>query len=686
MTSQSKNRVTRRQLLQGAAAVAGGAAVSSLLPSVVSARTQGREAEARQATIGSVSKDQRLGIANISIPNGTAWLNSILHMHPASLAYQQQLTRSTALTYGTGAGGPGAAAYDNCGGSTDGEQNTRSVVRQIQVHESMFGRRNYSSSSAAFMNFLTHKNVNSGNWQIYYVGNEPEAAVGVNAASRCTSSQPFYRQDAIVDPNFALPGGLTFWEGAGGIERISARALAYTYLRLRNEGSGHVVLPPSAVRMRLGYGDIYNTDRQYWTDFYNYVHGVAGYALPAGSPAPITPSQLPALHGHHYGFAPGNQNASAANAVPAASTATPLRSAAYSANHLVRGSQWYAATYLGGVANQLPMDLLLSEMGPAWDLTSATLRNCSGASLGTPVYTHSDKPWTGGWGSLKDGASWWNSWLHWLLRAGPRECNLNGWAAGSNFNKVIHACIHSPDIPPFTARNAPTSAASQQVWYRNSGGAVALQTRSDLRSVATGGAATGQFRSDFLCQTRQFGAADWIVGPLGASYALWANKGHQLVSTNLASNWVQTQNAGTVGSGAVTLNLAAGYNTILVGFTKDVGNFAGNNVRFRMQLAGTATPSYFDMNEFGDTQSSEPVEWRIGAIPAPCTTPSFSLEVRQQVMPSSMVVPLLIYSDVAGSVSLTISRENPAGNTTKIWVSPPHVIPTASYWRNEKYL
>jgi hypothetical protein len=246
----------------------------------------------------------------------------------------------------------------------------------------------------------------------------------------------------------ATPPDLTFWENGlsplvpnptcdlpgSDCRRIKPDAMAFVFLRLRRQvaGTQHLVLPPSASKPFLGAkGD----HADYWARFFQAVHN--GVTFRGQTENPITPDQLRALHVHWY-----NPDPSLAGYPP------PLKRTAYLATGMRVGADWYRRTYLPG--QPLPLDILLSEMGTAWDLPDP------------------GRKFAGGWTNFRDGLLWWNSWLRWLTRRAPYECNLAGWDTGAH---ALYACIHEPNLNPYVTPVGQNSTYNvlyynTDTWYK----------------------------------------------------------------------------------------------------------------------------------------------------------------------------------------------------------------------------
>ncbi len=385
---------------------------------------------------------QLLGIASPSVKNAASFGSTVLRLPAGFPVYQQQMVRNQAI----GAGPIVAAEW--CGTADDEFQHT-ATLREASAHDTHFSRRNLSDPST---NDLVYHRGTYFN-QIYYLNNEPDLGSYLAVPNTgCSCWNPRDRNiDQHVSSCFPNPTN-TFWEPAGGFgndlpcssggnsERIRANALAYVYLKLKEYtetilGRGHIVLPPSSVNPLLGRPsspNLLNDDAQYWVDFYTKVHN--GVTVGNCNKQGIISSAIRTIHLHKYTDDPSEL---------IHANHTPLDFVGFDAIVIRAGTDWYRTTYNSG--NPLDLDVLLSEMGYLWSIT-------------TPLR------WAGGWASFRKGLSWWNSYLCWLTRRAPYECNLQGWDIPTGHR--LHGCILEPNVAPYTT-NSPTSYGAHLDYTRN---------------------------------------------------------------------------------------------------------------------------------------------------------------------------------------------------------------------------
>jgi hypothetical protein len=408
---------------------------------------------------GSLTTTYRLGVANTSEADAFRWARQVLRLSietfPQSFpVYQQQIAHAN----NRWEQGPASAAAEQCwDGAADTELGLGNVIRQASAFDTLFSRRNVTDGTnippiprkppKTEYSLVHHNSVHYG--QVYYVHNEPEAysnPLGLPDTTEACSAGiwPWGPRnntiDYMVDTLQAIPYDY-FWEAINGnsfpIRHVRAQALALVFLRIKRiieaQLRGHTIIPPVPSAPMLGaFND------QYWINFYNAVRDGVDISAPIyGQPNRkehengTPPKDLKVLHFHYY--SPPRDPPSQGN--------LPLESVAEGAYAIKSGVNWFRQQYNPG--QPLDMDILLSEMGPLWQIA------------GDPSNEKHKWAWAGGWNNFRDGLSWWNSWLCWLMRRAPllTECNL---ANSLNGNKTdahaLYACIHSPDIVPYVTR------------------------------------------------------------------------------------------------------------------------------------------------------------------------------------------------------------------------------------------
>ncbi len=540
---------------------------------------------------------QKLGISNARVRNAASFAQTVLRLPAGSPIFQQQLVHNTFYRQGPTAD---AAWCPPTNPVADNDIGNNSTIREVSAHDSYFSRRNIYDPLQ--YNLITHYQTYLN--QLYYVNNEPEIGSSLNPTPALTGCSCWDPRDQNIDERFQCISPNEFWEpvdpaeafigcGLGPSARISAQALAYVYLCLKNEledaGFGHFVLPPASHNTLLG-SDPNNT---YEIALFNYLHN-GGFNLGA-CPAidTISPDELIALHIHRYSEDPGaNPN-----------IISPLFSVAYDAFNIRSGVQWYRTTH---AANPLPADIFLSEFGYAWELDTSP-----------PVQP---KIWAGGWDSFRLGLSWWNSYLCWLTRLAPFECNLENWQTGVH---DVHACIHIPETPPYTAQSLNLKGAigiqrNQYYLNVNSMEANLLINKSALQitqltvdQAPYPGAKT--YENSFLKFQNQISwdGQVWWSTPFGVCYSVWAQIGKDpYPAVNLNAGWVDATSSGAT---KTPISLPEGFSTVYFSVIKKSGYFDPNQsprIDFRWidALDRSKYHGKMALNDFQDTSTFSTID------------------------------------------------------------------------------
>jgi hypothetical protein len=583
--------------------------------------------------IGQIASSKRLGIANLKAKNASSFAATVLRL-PANIPiYQQQLVHNTEWAFG-----PHKAAAEWCG-SLDSEYSQSTTIRQISAADTVFSRRNLADPNS--YDLLWHRSSYTN--QLYYVVNEPDLGSTLGSNHTCTGVDCWDPRDRLVDSHlsayFPDPNN-QFWEAIGdgfthacptnpySYKRIRPDALAFMFLRLKRQtealGRGHIVLPPSAAERTLG-----DTD-PYWQSYYDYVNN--GVTIGSNSENGITPQNMRALHVHHYSLKP--------YIYP---TMTPPQSVAWDATKIRKGADWYRNRYNSG--NPIPVDVLISEFGLDWQIRQ------------DPSKEH--LVWTGGWPGFHTGLSWWNTYLCWLTRTGPGDCNLQGWDTGAH---VIHASIHEPHLSPYITELTPAGKRNQ--WYFNSD-AWATYVIYDATMIEIAGLTV---EAPFHAYQRSFTALDsiswesktWRATPFGNCYTVWANVGADPVSGNLATGWVSNTQSGVIGTTSV--QLPKNWSTVYFPIIKNMGSFPTAtqiSVRWIRPSDGAVHDrGFLDMRDFYDSGV-------------------YTYNGINQSVYSAMVFPVVCYASAARTVNVRLSR-NLSG--PEVWVGRPIVLPGACSW------
>ena len=654
--------------------------------------------------IGYIPTTNRLGIANCGQVNQARFVWAVFFDQisgqlpvgtspsPANiLIYQEQLAHSTS----GGTSSTYAAADWGCG-TADEDVGRNTVIREIFPADTQFARRNISYNTynntydglnhyiASQQYFYSHR-ANYGT-QIYYVGNEPDGGHFLRSAgysdALCGCWDP--KDDRGIDPEFAYLfapyTAVQFWQptGTSGIaiqcvplplqngRRIHPDALAFYYLRLRRTTRqaygylNHAVLVPSSIDADYG---VQSGNTPYWDAFFDKVYRsgvtISGQTEP---PISITPqtgdSALRTLHVHCYSY-PGINK-------------TPLQVVAEDSGRVRSAVTWFRnklSAWFPSQYNQysaLPIDLLISEMGPLWGPDS----------LG---YAKASFPWCGIFNNLRQSLNWWNSWLCWITRvvSAPESaggCNIQGNAYGG---------VHEPDGQPFVARDnnvgcipCPPGAicsgtTCRNQWYFNAdamnfgvyyNAPIIAIPNTDVNAPRNPG--TQGYRDSFSAFGNPISfnsPSTWIRTPLGACFSVWAHVGGDaatLNSTNMNSGWVSNTWAGVVGS--ASLNLPAGYSSVYFPVIKaDPGSFSTTTLSIRW-LRGNQSYDFGSMalNDFQDTGTYTWGNYSSNAY-------------------SAMMYPVVCYSAGGQTINVQISRTI---GGTGLWLGRPIVLKGACSW------
>ncbi len=642
--------------------------------------------------LGNIPWTNRLGISNSRAPNASEFANMVLRLPTDILIYQQQLVHSQ-----TWAQGPTIAAAEWCG-AMDAEINQTTTLREISTHDSVFARRNLTQAKPqepgvvpAQRTYQWHRGAYTNH--LYFALNEPEIVSRLRNQPQSDCNFCWDPRDYTVDPYLASILASLYWDtsptssasfcnplsSSTDHRRIKPDTLAFLYLKLWHENQtiarGHIILPPSAADTRLGINN------SYWLTFYNTVHGTEIAIPPYPDEDGITPGEMQALHIHHY-------TANPQSFVP---TTPPLQAVANDASIIREAADWYRDTYylpfnLPPADQNLPMDIVLSEFGLDWHGED---------DLG--------KRFVGWFDNMRDGLSWWNSCLCWIIRIAPVECFLVDPLNASTPNThALYAAIHNPTKPPYTKQwptyhpNIPrnqvyydANSQSQQVQYQ------CLNINTMLPSVP---AATGTYESSFssfpLITWRPLPfdpiSKQWYVTPFGVCYAVWAQVGADKWNQplGLREGWLSSSSVGGSGYNGIPLSadvtLPLDWSTIYFPVIKTFGIIKAEGVQFNICTTVGTPPNTTDlllgkmcMVDFEDTADfTVNVEY-----PYPTNPPT--LETRNQRVYSAMIFPVVCYSpQFARTITIKLERVDSVNgdNETEIILGRPIVLPNACSW------
>ncbi|MGH2541339.1 MAG: hypothetical protein ACRDIB_00995, partial [Ardenticatenaceae bacterium] len=536
----------------------------------------------------------------------------------------------------------------------------RMVIREISAHDFYFGRRNIAINSSH--DFISHI-VNY--FQLYYVGNEPEtfSCLSTGTACNCWNPPTWTINDATVAACFPNPTNCApnpdecFWETSGGgtyspicavqplqCRRIRAAALARVFLMLRERATspfpprGHVVLPPAAIDPQLGAAS------SYYLTFYDKVH-LQGFSGSGDcNQPPIAITELEALHTHHYQYFPHTD---------------PLSEIAYSMAQIRKGVDWYKDRYCanpGWSCDQpdctIPVDYLLSEMGPNW-----RIRIDDPQGLG--------KAWSGGYPNMRDALSYWNSWLCWLTRRAPFELGLKGWEENEH---VLYACIHNAEYPPYVNDEQPSDARGtrNQGYFNADTWTTATYYNAPMYQLSQ--AEVADFPHDYKNSFPWFAGVvwpmapvAWRLGPFGACYHVWAQVGGDPNVSGpgtFGTGWYFDNNqAGSIGS--VTLDIPNGWSTVYIPFIKNIGGFGLNDNYAVFWHQGSVAQAHSALNlccAYPDT---------IDVL-----VDGYCGQYSQRVY-SAMIHPMIVYTSQARTVEIELRRNYAS---TEVIVGRPIVL------------
>ncbi|NJM42396.1 MAG: hypothetical protein HC853_17485, partial [Anaerolineae bacterium] len=375
---------------------------------------------------------------------------------------------------------------------------------------------------------------------------------------------------------------------------------------LEAQNRGHVVIAPAPSAPMLGAisGNTYST---YWANFYDAVRDGAAVSAPiVGQPTRTEseggtpPKDLKVLHLHHY-IAPRDI---LVNNIP---VNAPMETVAEGAYGLKLGIDWFRQRY-NKIGNQqigpLDMDILLSETGPDWRYSleeGNVLRKWA---------------WAGGWNNFRDGLSWWNSWLCWMMRRAPlaSECNLANCPNGDRTDAhALYACIHTPDDVPYSTRALSDSTfwttstiARNQIFFNadnwsvgNESGKVFIDSPQLNPPISGQPNFYGRYQKSFSAfEPTNWDAAPgtpsttptaWRIGPLAACYKVWSQVATDLLTTTFGAGWYANSQAGVIGE--TTIDLPIGYSTVYFPIIKSLGTFA-DNTQFNVTWRKAGRPDY----------------------------------------------------------------------------------------------
>ncbi|HEX8684234.1 MAG TPA: hypothetical protein VF707_18065 [Ardenticatenaceae bacterium] len=672
---------SRRLLLKGGAALW----LASALP-----RVPGRSgwspsvAEAAPNMLGKLGPQYPLGLSNVSASNIASFAQNILRLpydgqQKFAPIYTQAIVHNTAQTQGP----PGDASW--CG-SADSEANLghKGVIRQVSAHDHQFGRRNITVGAYP-LDAPNNSYISRHTQQIFYFYNEPEAGARPykNVAAGCSPCNTFSpefdpaTQAPRIDPDAAGVESPFFWNATGTPyqstdcvdtvatpKAIRASALGKLFLRYKarieqktdgvGNNRGHILLPPAAIRPELGaHPEPTGTTSAYWTTFYDYVHKNAGGA----SYPSVTVEQLRALHTHYYHWPPRDDAKTYNNGAWDA-----VRPTAQGIHDIRKGVEWYRSTYFTA-GLPLPLDYILSEMGPDW-IKKGGLRD--------QPYDADGVIWAAGFPNLRLGMAHWNTWLRWLTRNAEKDLNL---ATGQS----VYAMAHTLDGSPFMYQLSSVGPGQLTATTRNQ---VYFNFDTYTRPTYVGcpvheasGLGEGRATSAWNNWTYFGGKAHttgdtYYFAPLGALYHVWSHIGGDPVTSTIGQGWFY--DGATAGvKGDVVLDIPGSstqpWSTVYIPIAKNHLNTESN---FRY---------FFDwVKPDGTLHRTGGIDLASEFIPHPKSYSDLKvLPTDPDVfVPTAGMAPLLVYStSPKPGVKLRITREsNPGYDNMGVSIGRPSVL------------
>ena len=649
-------------------------------------------------TFGNFNTRHRLGIANCQPPDGSRWTKEILRL-PSDIGsftfpvYQGLLVHDR--DWGGKALGPGGAAESVVSGVADADVESPNIIREAALHRTDFSFPNVSASSTPTSQYSLQTYAGSRFNKVFFVNNEPEFWYLASSSDPQHLSNSIDNYNGIATSTFRTG----FWEFTTNpqgqlIRRIKANAMGLVFLRLKKDfgnSRGHVVLPPCPAGAIAGSSN--GQPSSYWLEFYDAIHRKQ-WPLPVDPATSITvggqtevkinPSTLHALHLHYY---------SAPRSYPNWPVNLPLETVAEGMFYLRKSVDWYRDRYFG--LNQfMPLDVLLSEFGMYWQILSGD----------APAHKWL---WGGGWNNFRDGLSWWNSWMCWVMRRAPIDFKLTGATQGNyTDSRAVYANILEPQQSPYTtfATGEPNPYAPPGNYHWQLGNSAVNQFFFNCDTNATGilygheiinvtsMLTQGRFSSFFSAfpvttwndgYSKPNSVQSYRLGPFGACYKVWAEVGADVATGNLATGWVNTTQVNQ--GGTVTLNLQAGYSTVYIPIIKSQAGAYAAGTRFDVKWGTSETSfGYGEMSEFPDTQTVTTIyDTPNNNVNPPQLVPR-NISADPQSVYSTMVFPVVCWTASPRNITLKVVRSHPVPGTpatgTAFAIGRPIVINRACSW------
>ncbi|MEI7468142.1 MAG: hypothetical protein WCL57_07980 [Chloroflexota bacterium] len=553
------------------------------------------------------NSSNRVGIANLVMPNARQFASTVLGLPSQAPIYQQQLWHNM-----NGTAGPNRAATEMCGATNDNDANDSYVIRQLTTGDGTFMRENWAAGQTHAQNNLTTP-------QIYYFGNETDMPSlkmdptapnpppywglfngvyrGFNNCSEPSisgaGSNLSQAESNALTAQYAFPGAINWSPRTGNNSNwlitstgqnnnliVDPQQMAASYVsKLTTSYNGNLLfdnqaasknklLPPSPVSLTLGtpgsYGVLpFNNNRYYWQEFYDKVRDLLGVA---------NMNRIGMLHLHYYSYNQGNNVFSTLQSDFA---------------RLDDSVNWFRTRYFSG--GTLPLDVLISENAPR-EL---------GAGLPTIDY------WRRGWSDTKIEFGWWNSYLSHLFREYPQ--------GKLNSGKTVFSCVHGGEGLPFVDTSTWTP---QTIIYQNmNGGGAVIESKP---KVIIDGLTMFSEAYSFPCAPN----GNWNTltsyyrTPFAATMATWSKISLDTTVGTLAGgqNWeLLSSQAGTtkITTFCPPISISGnGAYSICVPVVKLPGTFGSSQIRLVWKMGGNAATyptAFYAINavvHFPDTPSN----------------------------------------------------------------------------------
>jgi hypothetical protein len=221
-----------------------------------------------------------------------------------------------------------------------------------------------------------------------------------------------------------------------------------------------------------------------------------------------------------------------------------------------------------------------------------------------PHLQYDPKLVAGYYNNYRDGLVWWNSWLCWLTRLAPSECNLKS-------DKTAYGCLHIPDREPYVTQ-APPAAARTQIYFNADTWAVASQPNMAAldHTVLQNSIGNQQYQNKVTSNTAILWPntnTSWYSMPLGICYTVWAQVGPKPVTGDFSTGWIQNTQAGVITT--TQISLPADWSTVYFPVIKYAAanstfpNSTQINIDWIRNDGFVRSHGYMDLNDIPDGAS-----------------------------------------------------------------------------------